>query len=191
MKPVRVVAAVLAAGVGLLGLVVALPVVLITMTWTGTIESPATAPDPGTSPGQWGGWDNGNIPLGALCPIPWYPTQYLRCDATAALTELNTNYRTVFGHDLCITDAYRSYARQVTLRTELGPIAAPPGTSNHGWGLALDLGCGINRFGTGQHVWMRTYAPTTGWHHPTWAHDGKDIEEPWHWEYHPTGAAPE
>ena len=52
-----------------------------------------------------------------------------------------------------------------------------------GWGLAVDLGGGINRFGTVQHEWMRSNAPRFGWVHPSWARQSGSLPEAWHWEY--------
>ena len=62
-------------------------------------------------------------------------------------------------------------------------LAAVPGTSNHGWGLAVDLCGGIERFGTAQYAWMVANAGRFGFLHPTWADPGRGREEPWHWEY--------
>ena len=44
-------------------------------------------------------------------------------------------------------------------------LAAAPGTSNHGWALAVDLCGGINRFGTAQTAWMQVNAVHYGWVH--------------------------
>ena len=52
-------------------------------------------------------------------------------------------YRRVFGTNICVTDSYRSYTEQVRVFRQRPSLAAVPGTSNHGWGLALDLGCGV------------------------------------------------
>ena len=49
---------------------------------------------------------------------------------------------------ICITDSYRTYASQVRLYGQKPALAAVPGTSNHGWGLAVDLCGGIEHFGT-------------------------------------------
>ncbi len=65
-----------------------------------------------------------------------------------------------------------------------------PGTSNHGWALAVDLGGGINSFGTAQHVWMVANGPAYGWIHPTWARQGGGREEAWHFEYEGTTTTP-
>lgn len=136
------------------------------------------------APGPWGPpYSNGQIPLSAMTPIPWKPSEYLKPSATAALINLNRKYRERFGSDILITDGYRTYAQQVALYQQKPHLAAVPGTSNHGWGLALDLGGGINSFGTAQHNWMRTSAPAFGWANPPWAQAGGSKPEPWHWEF--------
>ncbi|WP_244985815.1 MULTISPECIES: M15 family metallopeptidase [Cellulosimicrobium] len=134
-------------------------------------------------PGAWGGHSNGRIPGSAMKVLPWASGHYLRADATDALTALNNVYQAQFGRPLSITDAYRDYDTQVRLKAQKGGMAATPGTSNHGWGLAVDLGGGINRFGTPQHLWMKQNAPAYGWILPSWADQGGVNPEPWHWEY--------
>ena len=62
-------------------------------------------------------------------------------------------------------------------------LAARPGTSNHGWGTALDLCGGIQDFGTAEHEWMFLNAPLYGWFHPAWAQRGGSRPEPWHFEF--------
>ena len=62
-------------------------------------------------------------------------------------------------------------------------LAAVPGTSNHGWGLAVDLCGGIEHYGTAQYTWMMANAGRFGFLHPDWADPGNGREEPWHWEY--------
>ena len=68
-------------------------------------------------------------------------------------------------------------------------MCAVPGTSNHGWGLAVDLGGGVNRFGTAQHEWMRANGPGHGFVHPAWAQRGGSNPEAWHWEFNGAVAA--
>ena len=140
-------------------------------------------------PGKWGGFDNGRIPTGLLAPIPWSPSNFLRADATASLVALNNAFRAEFGQDIRINDAYRDYAAQVKARNywcarnDCG-YAAEPGTSNHGWALAADLGGGIATFDTPQYKWMKEHAPSYGWVHPDWAEPGgRGPDEPWHWEF--------
>lgn len=143
----------------------------------------------GTAPGPWGGYQNGRLPTNLLAPIPWQPNFLLRSDATAALTALNEKYKSTFGTDLYVSDAYRDYAGQVAIRGEWCArgachMAAVPGTSNHGWALAVDLGGGINSFGTPQYEWMKNHGPAYGWQHPAWAEPGgSGPTEPWHWEF--------
>jgi LAS superfamily LD-carboxypeptidase LdcB len=92
-------------------------------------------------------------------------------------------YRLDFGTPLCITDSYRSLAAQQEAAREKPALAAVPGTSNHGWGLAVDLCGGINTAGTPQSQWMADNAGRYGWVHPSWAAQGGEKPEPWHWEY--------
>ena len=127
----------------------------------------------------WGGYPNGLIPPSAMCPLGM-PGHQLRCDAAAAFRAMAGAYATSFGSQLCVTDSYRTYASQVRLYGEKPALAAVPGTSNHGWGLALDLCGGIQTFGTTQYAWMVANAGRFGFLHPTWADPGNGREEPWH-----------
>ena len=126
---------------------------------------------------------NGQIPASALCPLSFATGAELRCDATAAIEQLNVAYRQQFGTDLVISDSYRSLSSQVACRRTKGSLCAVPGTSNHGLGKAVDLGGGVQSFGTTQHNWLVANAGAYGWALPTWAHAGSSKPEPWHWEY--------
>jgi hypothetical protein len=133
----------------------------------------------------WGGYQNGRIPATALCPAPSKPALQLECGAATAFDQLNTAFKAQFGQDIGITDGYRSYDEQVQCRLEKGSLCANPGTSNHGWGKAVDIGacCGINT-GTGAAFdWLTANADRYGWTHPAWAQAGGSKPEPWHWEY--------
>lgn len=134
-------------------------------------------------PGPWGGHSNGKIPLTEMCLIPGTSNHYLRCDASAAFGQLNAAFTQQFGHGISITDSYRSYEQQVALKAQKPVLAAKPGTSNHGWGLAVDLGSNINKFGTAEHNWMRQNAARFGWVHPDWAQQNGSKPEAWHWEF--------
>ncbi|MDQ7993193.1 MAG: M15 family metallopeptidase [Propionicimonas sp.] len=138
--------------------------------------------------GPWGGWSNGEIPDEALSPLTWSLAHKLRPDAAAALTALNVQFNAVFGKNIAITDSYRSLAGQVAAKASWCArgachMAAKPGTSNHGWALAVDLSSGINNWGTAERNWFVANAPALGWISPDWAQPGKGKEEPWHWEY--------
>ena len=135
------------------------------------------APDP-----SWGGWSNGQIPSGALCSLD-VASQALRCDAAAGYVALARAYATRFGTPLCITDSYRSFGAQLTAFALKPGLAAVPGTSNHGWALAVDLCGGVNGFGTPEWRWMAENAGRFGWVQPPWAGARGEKPEPWHWEY--------
>ncbi len=132
--------------------------------------------------GLWGGYPNGFIPATALCPIG-VGNHLLRCDAAASFGALNQAYAARFGAPLCVTDSYRTFDAQVRLYAQKPALAAVPGTSNHGWGLALDLCGGAQSFGSPRYAWLRGNAPSFGWVNPEWAWPGRGREEPWHWEF--------
>jgi cell wall-associated NlpC family hydrolase len=142
----------------------------------------AALPKPGTATPRWGGWANGQIPSGALCELGVY-SHALRCDAAASYRQMSQAYRAAFGHPLCITDSYRSLGAQVAAFYAKPTLAAVPGTSNHGWALAVDLCDGVNVSGTPQWTWMTQNAGRFGFVQPKWAAPGGDKPEPWHWEY--------
>jgi hypothetical protein len=66
---------------------------------------------------------------------------------------------------------------------------AEPGTSNHGWGRAIDVVDTTTRkahilsCGDPQYVWLRDNAIRFGWVAPSWAHCGAPSQEPWHFEW--------
>ncbi len=128
-------------------------------------------------------YPNGQIPLSALCPLSGRPGHYLRADAAYAFERLSAAYLAANGTRLCLTDSYRSLAVQQRLFRVKPNLAAVPGTSNHGWGRAVDLCGGIQDFGTPAHEWMLANAPAYGWFHPSWAEPGGSRPEPWHWEF--------
>ena len=64
-------------------------------------------------------------------------------------------------------------------------LAATPGSSNHGWGLAIDL-CGAETNSSAAMGWLAENGPAYGWANPDWARrGGSGAYEPWHWEYVP------
>lgn len=126
---------------------------------------------------------NGAVPAADLCTL-WDGRHKLRADAAVALAKLNLSYRKRFGHDICVTDAYRTFAQQQAVKRSRGGFAAVPGTSYHGWGLAADLCDSVDKSGSATHMWLRANAPAYGWDNPAWARvGGGGPREPWHWEY--------
>lgn len=123
---------------------------------------------------------NGRLSISSLTSIG--SGHYLRADAAAAYTRMAAAAR-ADGITWTITDSYRNFETQVRLAEEKGlysqgGLAATPGTSNHGWGLAVDLGGGANRLGTAQNNWLQSNAHRFGF--------STIPREPWHWEYRPS-----
>jgi LAS superfamily LD-carboxypeptidase LdcB len=94
-----------------------------------------------------------------------------------------------------MTSAYRSVAHQQSLGT--GSTIAKPGSSPHGWGIAIDFselyrqvgGSGnpaINKAGrekSSLYRWLSNNGPKYGWYNPARLADGGGVDEMWHWEY--------
>lgn len=144
---------------------------------------------PGSSVGIVGGYGtmpvppelavygNGRLPASALQSIGqgghklWGPAaQSWQNAVVAARNE---------GIDLKVTDSYRTYDQQVDLANRKGlykdgGLGATPGTSNHGWGLAVD----VDVSDPAAMTWMRT----NGWR---FGFVEAVPREPWHWEFRP------
>lgn len=125
------------------------------------------------SPSDWmAKYENGRIPAKALTPIG--DNHSLRGDAAAAYKAMRRTAKKQ-GITWGITDSYRDIATQERLAAEKGlysqgGLAAEPGTSPHGWGIAVDLGLSAEA-----QAWMNKHAGDFGF---------KTIpREPWHWEY--------
>ncbi|QZN87659.1 M15 family metallopeptidase [Cellulomonas sp. C5510] len=125
-------------------------------------------------PTELAAYGNGRIPAAALAEVDgtghrlWAPAadalERLRADAARA------------GVTVGITDSYRSYEAQVDVAARKGlysqgGLAAVPGTSDHGWGMAVDLD-----LDDAAQSWMRANAGRYGFVEDT-------PREPWHWAY--------
>lgn len=128
-------------------------------------------------------YPNGQWPGSALCALKTSPGHMMRPSAARAFDAMSKAYQTSTGSPLCVTDSYRGLAAQVDVKRRKPTLAATPGTSNHGLGLAVDLCGGVESFGTPQHIWMQQHAPLFGFYHPAWAQPGGSRPEPWHWEF--------
>lgn len=126
---------------------------------------------------------NGQLPDSILCSLPFAPGHKLRADAAVRLIRLNEVYKGRFGVDLCLTDSYRSIGSQYNLAARKPGLAARPGTSEHGWGLAVDVCGGPDQVGSARRTWFLANAPAFGWDNPAWARPGGSKPEPWHWEF--------
>lgn len=123
---------------------------------------------------------NGYLDPSELCLL-WNGTVSIRSDAALALAQLNEQFKAAFGRDLCVGSGYRSYSDQVATKSARGYLAAVPGLSMHGWGLAVDL-CGSDDSGAAFR-WLSENGAAYGFENPYWAKTRK--YEPWHWEYMP------
>lgn len=136
---------------------------------------------------QWGEslvvFNNGEIPLEAMCALEFEAQHQLRCDAAYMLQLLNEAFAAEFGHNLPIVSSYRTIESQYELAITKPNLSATPGTSNHGWGIAIDFGTPINEYESDKHIWLRLNAPDFGWDNPLWARGDGSRPEPWHWEF--------
>jgi len=122
-------------------------------------------------------YGNGRIPRDALEPVGdtghrlWAPAAQSFEELLAAAA--------ADGVAIGVTDSYRSYDVQVDVvrRKGLysqGGLGAKPGTSQHGWGMAVDLDLDASA-----QAWMRTNAARFGFVEDT-------PREPWHWAFQPS-----
>lgn len=126
----------------------------------------------------WGGHANGRIPASEMVDIGG--GHRLEADAATDWKRMVEAARKD-GINISITDSYRSYDAQVDVRRRKGHLVATatPGTSNHGWGRAVDAN--VNDPKT--LAWLRQNAHRFGWVNPPWAQKKGKSFEPWHWEY--------
>ncbi|MFC8796136.1 M15 family metallopeptidase [Promicromonospora sp. NPDC057138] len=135
---------------------------------------------------------NGRLAIDSLCKVgvgPEGQDQYLRCDAAEAWKKVGEQFQAKFGKPLRVEYGYRPYDWQLQALDEFGGgQVAAPGTSNHGWALAVDVPVDDGfRFGQPEYEWLAANGPKAGWHHPDWARAGGGREEPWHFEYEGAG----
>lgn len=132
------------------------------------------------APSDLAAYGNGTVPTSVLTPIPssdgtsghrlWGP-------AAQAFSAMEAEARRD-GIAVRVTDSYRTLHSQHDLAERKGiygqgGLAAVPGTSNHGWGRAVD----IDTSG-GTVEWLRANGDRFGFF--------EDVPgEPWHWTYRP------
>jgi LAS superfamily LD-carboxypeptidase LdcB len=121
-------------------------------------------------------YGNGKIPATALEKVGdtghklWAP-------AAESLTTMMADAKKDGVH-IGITDSYRPYAEQVDLAKRKGlysqgGLAAKPGTSEHGWGMAADLDLNAKALS-----WMKQHGSQYGFVNNV-------PRESWHWAYKP------
>jgi hypothetical protein len=131
-------------------------------------------------PLSYGSYSNGQIPLTALTALS--SGGYAQPGTAARFEALSRAFNAAFGYPLGVTCAYRDLAEQQSMWQAYrngGSLAAWPGTSNHGWGRAIDFGSGVANANSPQFAWMKDNAGAYGWV-PTGMTFSRT--EPWHWE---------
>ncbi len=130
-------------------------------------------------------YSNGRIPGYELCGFSWDAVESLACTAAHDLELMNAAFRAQFGMNIPLNDTYRDYDTQVLFVTLYGDLAAVPGTSNHGWGAAVDIGTSRLPNGTNgaQYAWLVQHAAVYNWVLPTWARPDGAKPEAWHFEF--------
>lgn len=123
------------------------------------------------------GLRNARVPESRLAPVgdgerllKPVAKQFLRMKAAARAA----------GIDLHVNDGYRNYAEQARLyelyQSGQGNLAAPPGQSNHGLGISVDINMPDQR----TYQWLVKHANNYGF--------VNDVpSENWHWTYKPRG----
>jgi zinc D-Ala-D-Ala carboxypeptidase len=121
-------------------------------------------------------YGNGKIPATALEPVG-NTRHKLWAPAAESLNRMIEDAKKD-GVKIGITDSYRPYTEQVDLARRKGlysqgGLAAKPGTSEHGWGMATDLDLNSKALS-----WMRQNADKYGYVNNV-------PREDWHWAYKP------
>ncbi|MBU2670542.1 M15 family metallopeptidase [Actinoplanes bogorensis] len=130
-------------------------------------------------PTELAAYGNGKIPANALERVG--DTRHkLWAPAADSLNSMIKDAKAQ-GVDIGITDSYRPYEEQVDLARRKGlysqgGLAAKPGTSEHGWGMATDLDLNPKALS-----WMRDNAEKYGFINNV-------PRENWHWAYRPPTA---
>lgn len=148
----------------------------------GEAVDPLAVLDPVAAAATTDDYANGELPGDVLC-MATPAGGLLRCDAAVSLRLLAAAYEADLGEELCLTDTYRSRAGQLDVASRKPTLAAAPGTSMHGWGVAVDVCGGAESFGTAEHDLLVDQGPTYGWVQPGWAQSGGSKPEPWHFEF--------
>ena len=141
-----------------------------------TLASAAAGLNADGVPTAFAGYGNGRIPESALAPITG-STERMWVPAATHLNSLIADAKAA-GVTIGVTDGYRDYDAQVRLAQtkglySQGGLAATPGTSEHGWGLAVDL-----KLDATAQAWMRANGAKYGFVEAV-------AREPWHWEFQP------
>ncbi len=113
---------------------------------------------------------NGRLPSSQLCGL-WVGGHQLRSDAAVAFAELDLAYRSTSAPTWSSPTPTAPTPRRSRCGARSPAWPRVPGTSEHGWGLAVDLGGGVEDSDE-HYAWLIENAPKHGWDHPAWARKG-------------------
>lgn len=130
---------------------------------------------------------NGLLAQSALVTLPNYlrantstTSAYLNPQAAKQLVYMNAAWRMSRGTNLRINEGYRTLETQKRYYKDLGPdIAQPPGNSNHGLGLAMDISANPFPYNSAGEKWINSYASYFGFNRPS-IYDNPSDWEAWH-----------
>lgn len=166
-------------------------VVLVATLIASQPDTAAAAPSPihpDNRPSVVAGYQNGRLPANELLQVAPRCVTYHR-SAPSLIAMIAAARRA--GIRLVPAECYRDYAGQVAVREmwcQRGAchMAAVPGTSNHGWGKAVDFsdsaGASLD-FDSPAYHWLKANAAWFGWNHPGVMEPTGPVPEAWHWEW--------
>lgn len=120
---------------------------------------------------------NGNLPSSSLAYVSFclethMSKKYLQKNAAASMIRMYNAYVKDKGRGFTLESCYRDIAGQKSAKAKYGSGAATVGTSNHGWGLAVDF-----KSSTVDYTWIKKNGPSYGWYF------GNVSGEKWHYVY--------
>lgn len=115
-----------------------------------------------------------------------YPAASRAVDKLLAAAEANTVNGKLKPIKFKINSCYRTFEDQQRVKNQYGKLAATPGTSNHGFGLAVDFAYGGGAKltpSTAQYKWLQENAAKYGFKRLPYNPKHPESWEAWHWEY--------
>jgi hypothetical protein len=139
---------------------------------------------------------NGELPANLIAKLDFSSIK-LEKHAAKQLNAMNKEFKAKFGVDIAMSGGNRSFDVQNSIfdwahydktgkarkiGTNGGTAAAKPGTSQHGWGLAIDTS-NMGDKGSAKFDFLEAIGGKYGWVNPGWAKGSGAGHEPWHREY--------
>ena len=114
--------------------------------------------------------NNGELPSDALVRIDSqyaHPATYLLPEVVDDFNRMAKAYFEHFKKKFPVTETYRSFPAQVDVKRRKPKKAGTPGTSFHGWAMAMDWGS--HGFHTAAYKWQLANGEKYNWINPCWA----------------------